>query len=313
MDIILTLTLAAVFASVALLAGSLTYVTLDQSSQTRRRLADLLTPGLTRRAGVDLMGKNETANPVLRKIAGFVPKSPKDMGKLRRRLAMAGLYETKHVILYGACEPLGAIAGFTVPVLVFGLKSGFIYGIMGALLGYVLPSFILERYIRTRQKEIENGLPDALDLLIVCLESGLAIDQALLKSAEELEIAHPALAQELKLVNIECRAGKPRLEAFKNFAARTKVDDVRALVTMLVQTDRFGTSVAQALRTHAEVSRTKRRQRAEERAAKIGVKMVFPLVFCLFPAFYVVVLGPAIIKFAQAFGSGGFITGGNLP
>ena len=172
---------------------------------------------------------------------------------------------------------------------------------------------LLDRRIAARKLKIENGLPDALDLLIVSIEAGLGLDQAILKTAEELTIAHPELAEELRLVNIECRAGKPRLEAFKNFANRTKVDDVRALVAMLVQTDRFGTSVAQALRTHAEVSRTKRRQRAEERAAKIGVKLVFPLVFCLFPAFYVVTLGPAIIKFIHAFGAGGFATGAKLP
>src|SRR4029078_9396977 len=118
---------------------------------------------------------------------------------------------------------------------------------------------------------------------------------------EELALAYPNLAEELRMVNVEGRAGKPRIEAFKNFADRTKVDDVRALVSMLIQTDRFGTSVAQALRTHAEVSRTKRRQRAEERAAKIGVKLVFPLVFFLFPAFYVVTLGPAVIQFVRVF------------
>ena len=117
-----------------------------------------------------------------------------------------------------------------------------------------------------------------------------------MKATEELAIAYPALAEEMRMITTETRAGKPRLEAFKNFASRTGVDDVRALVAMLVQTDRFGTSIAQALRTHAETSRTKRRQRAEERAAKIGVKLVFPLVFCLFPALYVVVLGPAVIK-----------------
>src|SRR4030095_7420911 len=125
-----------------------------------------------------------------------------------------------------------------------------------------------------------------------------------------LEISHPDLPSELRTVTTEVRAGKPRLEAFKNFAARTRVDDVRALVAMLVQTDRFGTSVAKALRTHAEVPRTKRRQRAEERAAKIGVKLVFPLVFCLFPAFYVVTLGPAIIKFVEALSPGGALSGG---
>jgi len=182
-----------------------------------------------------------------------------------------------------------------------------------AVLAYMAPGLVLDRKIAKRKRLIENGLPDALDMLIVSLEAGLGLDQAILKTSEELVIAHPELAEELRLINVECRAGKPRIEALKNFAARTKVDDVRALVAMLVQTDRFGTSVAQALRTHAEVSRTKRRQRAEERAAKIGVKLVFPLVFCLFPAFFVVTIGPAIIKFVHAFGSGGFAAGGNLP
>jgi len=168
-----------------------------------------------------------------------------------------------------------------------------------ALGGYVLPSFILDFKISARQKVIRNGLPDALDLLIVCLESGSSMDAAILRVSDELALPYPPLAEELKLLITETRAGKPRLEAFRNFAERTGVDDVRALVAMLVQTDRFGTSVSQALRTHAETSRTKRRQRAEERAAKIGVKLVFPLVFLLFPAFFVVTLGPAIIRFAR--------------
>jgi tight adherence protein C len=124
------------------------------------------------------------------------------------------------------------------------------------------------------------------------------------KTSDELDISHPALAEELRLITTEMRAGKPRLEAFKNFASRTKVDEVRSLVAMLIQTDRFGTSVAQALRTHAEVSRTKRRQSAEERAAKIGVKLVFPLVFCLFPALYVAILGPAIVQYITEFRPG---------
>jgi tight adherence protein C len=203
-----------------------------------------------------------------------------------------------------------AALGFAVPELILGWGRGLVFGVLAAIVGYLVPTLVIERKVRRRQKEIENGLPDALDLLIVSIEAGLGIDQAVMKCAEELQIAYPALAEELRFVNVECRAGKPRLEAFKNLAARTKVDDVRALVAMLVQTDRFGTSIAQALRTHAEVSRTKRRQRAEERAAKIGVKLVFPLVFCLFPAFYVVILGPAVVKFVHAFGSGGFISGG---
>ena len=164
------------------------------------------------------------------------------------------------------------------------------------MLSYYLPHLWLERQIEARRTEIRNGLPDAIDLLIVCIEAGSGIDQALLKVAEELGIAYPTLARQLELTTAEMRAGKPRVEAFKNFAERTKVDDVRALVAMLVQTDRFGTSLGQALRTHADTSRTKRRQRAEERAAKLGVKLLFPLVFCLFPAFYLVVLGPSLLR-----------------
>ena len=138
-----------------------------------------------------------------------------------------------------------------------------------------------------RRREIRNGLPDAIDLLIVCIEAGSGIDQALAAGRRGAAVSPTRRwPRELELITTETRAGKPRIEAFKNFAERTKVDDVRSLVAMLVQTDRFGTSLGQALRTHAETSRTKRRQRAEERAAKLGVKLLFPLVFCLFPAFY---------------------------
>ena len=144
-------------------------------------------------------------------------------------------------------------------------------------------------------------MPDALDLLVVCIEAGSGLDQAIMKTADELIIAYPILGEELRMLNVEIRAGKSRLDAFKNLAQRTKVDDVRALVAMLIQTDRFGTSIGQALRTHSEVSRSKRRQRAEEAAQKVGVKLVFPLVLFFFPALYVVVLGPAIIQFVQQF------------
>ena len=156
-----------------------------------------------------------------------------------------------------------------------------------------MPGLVVERFASKRRREIENGLPDALDLLVVCIEAGSGLDQAIVKASDELAIAYPTLAEELRILTTEIRAGKPRMEAFKSLAQRTKVDDVRALVAMLMQTDRFGTSVGQALRTHADTSRTKRRQRAEERAQKIGVKLVFPLVLFFFPAFYVVILGPA--------------------
>jgi tight adherence protein C len=135
--------------------------------------------------------------------------------------------------------------------------------------------------------------------MVVSVEAGLGLDQAILRVAEELGLVHPELSEELRLVNLELRAGTARADALRNLAERTQVDDVSSFVTMLVQTDKFGTSVAQSLRVHSDTSRTKRRQRAEEAAAKTGAKMVFPLVFCIFPAIWVVTIGPAAIKFIQ--------------
>jgi len=308
-DMTISLTLIAVFACVALLTGSVATLAVQGGEPGRRRIKQLLGRP-TERVQADAGLLTNAPNPTLKRMSSFVPKSPKEMSRIQKRLALAGFHETTHTVTYVVSELVLTIIGLVMPVYFFGWGvAGLIFGLMGAIVGYLVPSFFIDRKIKLRKKEIENGLPDALDLLIVSIEAGLAIDQAIVKCAQELSIAYPALAEELRFVNVECRAGKPRLEAFKNFASRTKVDDVRALVAMLVQTDRFGTSVAQALRTHAEVSRTKRRQRAEERAAKIGVKLVFPLVFCLFPAFYVVTLGPAVIKFVHAFSLGGPIGG----
>jgi tight adherence protein C len=306
MEISLPVTLFAVFVATGLFAWSIGGAVIARSSPTRRRIDALVHEG-------ESMGLIVPEGQVTARENTLVPLSPKNMGQLRRRLTTAGYHSPNAPNYFTAIQLVLAAVLAITPIVVLGETRGLVIAILGGALGYIAPGLVVDRSIAKRKLKIENGLPDALDLLIVSIEAGLGLDQAILKTSEELSIAHPELAEELRLVNIECRAGKPRLEAFKNFAARTKVDDVRALVAMLVQTDRFGTSVAQALRTHAEVSRTKRRQRAEERAAKIGVKMVFPLVFCLFPAFYVVTLGPAIIKFIHAFGAGGFVTGANLP
>ena len=170
-----------------------------------------------------------------------------------------------------------------------------------AAVGYLLPGLLLVRKIDQRKREIREGLPDALDLFIVCVEAGTGLDQAIVKASTELGISYPALAYELGLITTEIRAGKRRVDAFRNFAARTKVDDAQSLATLLVQTDKFGTSLATALRTHADTSRSKRRQNAEERAGKLGVKLVFPLVLFLFPALYIVILGPVVIAWLRAF------------
>jgi tight adherence protein C len=172
------------------------------------------------------------------------------------------------------------------PFLVFG---------MAAVAGYLLPDMWLTWRVRARQRLLRRALPDGLDLLVICVEAGLGLDQALLRVAQELNVAHPELSEELQLVNLEMRVGKTRLDAMRELARRTGLDDIKALVSMLIQTERFGTSVAQSLRVHSDDLRMKRRQRAEEMAAKTTVKMVPALVFFIFPALMVVILGPAII------------------
>ena len=168
-----------------------------------------------------------------------------------------------------------------------------------AAFGYLLPSMVLGRMAKKRQHRIRLSLADVLDLLVVSVEAGLGLDQALQRVGEELATTHPDLSDELRLVNLEMRAGKARADALRNLADRTGVDDLSSLAVMLIQTDKFGTSVAQSLRVHSDTLRTKRRQRAEEAAAKTGVKMVFPLVFCIFPAIFIVTVGPAAIRFVQ--------------
>jgi tight adherence protein C len=163
--------------------------------------------------------------------------------------------------------------------------------------GYLLPGMVLARKAKGRAHRIRLALADMLDLLVVSVEAGLGLDQAIARVGSELAFAYPELSDELRLINLELRAGKARSEALRNLADRTGVEDLSSLVTMLIQTDKFGTSVAQSLRVYSETLRTKRRQRAEEAAAKTGVKMVFPLVFCIFPAIWVVTIGPAAIRF----------------
>ncbi len=240
-------------------------------------------------------------SPLAKRVRSFVPKSPKAMTRIQKLMAGAGYHGAWPATLFAIAQFGTPIIFFALVVTFFGTGTALFFAVIAGMIGYFLPTLWLGRAINARRREIQNGLPDAIDLMIVCIEAGSGIDQAISRVAEELVLSYPALARELEMIGSETRAGKTRLEAFKNFAARTKVDDVRSLVAMLVQTDRFGTSIGLALRTHAETSRTKRRQRAEEKAAKLGVKLLFPLIFCLFPAFYVVVLGPSMVQIFRQF------------
>jgi tight adherence protein C len=208
----------------------------------------------------------------------------------------AGYRDAEHVAIYFGLRALLALTGATWLVLTGVILRAPILSAFAIVLLYILPRFFLVRRIKNRQQQIRLALPDALDLSTICMEAGLSLDQAIFRVGEELRHTHPALSEELGLVNLEMRAGKPRGEALRNLALRTGVDDVRALVAVLIQTDRFGTSLAQALRVHSDALRTERRQRAEEAAAKTTIKMVPVLIFFVFPPMLFVTLGPAAIQ-----------------
>src|SRR5580704_1919580 len=206
---------------------------------------------------------------------------------------------------YRSPQALSAMSGLKIlmPVVLVALVystgvyrwNPIMFPIIAAVLGYLLPETWLVWRVSARQHRLRRGLPDGLDLLVICVEAGLGLDQALMKVTQELRITHPELSEELQLVNLEMRIGKTRLEALRELARRTGLEDIKSLVAMLIQTDRFGTSVAQSLRVYSDDLRIKRRQRAEEMSAKTSVKMVPPLVFFIFPALMVVILGPAVI------------------
>lgn len=231
----------------------------------------------------------------------------KDVAQLRLRMLQAGFNSPAAVpIFLGSRIALPIALGFTALTLLgfLGLTSftGLIATLWFAALGYVGPSVYVNRLIRRRQKEMQKALPDALDLMVVCVEAGLGLNQALVRVSEEIERLSPVLSEQLGLVNLEIRAGTARDEAFRNMGDRTGLEDIRSLMAMLIQTDRFGTSIAQALRVQADTLRTKRRQRAEEAAAKTTIKLVFPLVLFIFPAMFVVILGSALIQIFETLG-----------
>jgi tight adherence protein C len=244
----------------------------------------------------------------LRPLAAFVlPSKDKERSRVSRLLMQAGYRSPQaFTVFYGTKALL--LAALPVTVLVVSsffprLTSAAVlaYAAAGGFLGWLLPSMWLDRRVLKRQRALRVGFPDALDLLVVCVEAGLGLAPALQRVADEVSVSHPELGAELALVNAEMRAGVERTDALKNLAERTGLSDIRGLVTLMVQTMRFGTSIADALRIYSAEFRDKRMQAAEEQAAKIGTKMIFPLVFCLFPSFFLVAVGPAAIRLYEAF------------
>ena len=241
---------------------------------------------------------------LIKRLGNFVPQSPKDVTVMQRRLIRAGIRkESALKVLYGA----KAVCGITFPLIALGVVAGsetdpsnkFVVVLLAAAMGFFGPNEYVRRKAARRQKEIAKGLPNALDLLVVCVESGLGLDQAILQVSKELEHAHPEISEEFGLVNLELKAGKRRVEALRNLAERTGVDDLKKLVAVLIQADRFGTGVAQSLRAHSDFMRVQARQVAEEKAAKLGVKLIFPIFFCILPSLFVVTVGPVAMKIVR--------------
>jgi tight adherence protein C len=245
---------------------------------------------------------------VLEPISAYVmPRADGERSRVQRMLTCAGYRSASALAMFYGSKAALMLA---LPLAVFftspffpKLSTGVLWfaAIAAAFAGSIAPSIWLERRVLARQRVLRIAFPDALDLLVVCVESGLGLAPALQRVADELAVGHPELATELATVNAEMRAGVERTQALKNLAVRTQLDDVRGLVALLVQTMRFGTSVADALRVYSEEFRDKRMQAAEEQAAKIGTKMIFPLVFCLFPSFFLVAVGPAVIRLIDVF------------
>jgi tight adherence protein C len=244
----------------------------------------------------------------VRRVAGHLGQVLPFAGRrdpvVRRRLIRAGYrgadaersFQALRAVIAATAAVLGVVIALQRSA---GVDRLLLWSAAAGVCGYMAPMQWLLFRIRGRKRAIEKGLPNALDLMVVCVESGLGIDQTVLQVSKELQQAHPEISEEFTIMNLELRAGKRRAEALHNLAERTGVDDVRKLVSVLVQTDRFGTSIAQSLRGHADYLRIMSRQRAEEKASKIAVKLVFPIFFCILPSLFVVTVGPVITRLVR--------------
>jgi tight adherence protein C len=243
---------------------------------------------------------------LLSKIGNLVPANPTDIGILQKRLMSAGLRTQGALrLLYGIKGILCVTFTILASGLLFGLEMQSemtVFQILAAgAFGWAAPNLVVSRLSNRRQTAIRKGLPNALDMLVICVESGLGLDQALMQVSKELHHAHKEISDEFAVLNLEMRAGKRRAEALHNLGERTDVDEIKKMVGVLVQADRFGTSISQTLRNFSDYMRVQMRQEAEEKAAKIGVKLVFPIFFFILPSLFVVTVGPMIVRVTRDF------------
>jgi tight adherence protein C len=297
-----------VFCSVFLLIGSAGLLLFYREAMVQRIAAVVFERPEKRGISATIEKAGESLGVVLEKVEKVLPRSQSEMSVVQQRLLRSGFRGESAMKYFYASKVLVPLALCVILTFTsFAKDSPFVF-YAGALgLGYLAPDFWLGRKIKKRQEEIRRGLPDVLDLLIICLEAGLGMDQATARTATEMASAHPVIADEMDLVVLEQRAGRARSDAWRSMADRTDVDVVRNLVSTLVQSEQFGTSIAKTLRTHSDTMRTQRVQQIEEQAAKTTVKLIFPLVLFIFPTLFLVTLGPAIIiiseQFKQMFGT----------
>ena len=293
-----------VIALFVVLMSAISYFGYRHYARPARVYEQLGTPVIYQEAGAGTPANEGRMIRVIRLIGEKVPISPADAGLTRKFLIAAGYRSDGAVSVYYGSK---IVLALILLVVAFFVREYFlinpVYRILilvgAAGLGYIAPGWILDHLVSSRQETLKLSLPDALDLMVVSVEAGLGLDQAIVGVSRELGIAHKDISQELDLVTLEMRAGKRRSEALRNLAERTGVSEIKKLVAILIQTDRFGTSMADSLRTHSDYMRIRRRQEAEERAGKVGVKLVFPIFFCILPAMLMVVAGPGILQLVK--------------
>jgi len=239
---------------------------------------------------------NSRFERVLEPLGRVFPKSEKELSGAREQLVQAGYRESRYLVMYYGLRTLTILVCVGVVIASGIAVRRPLLLLLALVVSYLLPPFLLRRMVAKRRHKIQLALPDALDLAVICVEAGLGLNGAINRIAEEMKYSHPALSEEFALVNVEMRAGHPRADSLRNMAARTGVEDIRSFVAVLIQTDKFGTSIANTLRVFSDSLRTERRRRAEEQAAKTTIKMVPVLALCVLPALFCVTLGPAAVQ-----------------
>ena len=249
----------------------------------------------------------ELAERIASPLNRLLPPSAAETKKLQKQLMQAGFRSSTAPAVYRAFQLISmagfpAIVAFLCAILARPLNGAILWILFAFVIGFFLPRYVLRRMIRSRQQLVRWGLADALDLMVISIEAGLGLNAAMMKVSSELNDVHPDISEEFELANLEIRVGRERDEALRNLAERTGVDDLRSLVAMLIQTDKFGTSIAKAIRAFSDSLRTKRRQRAEQAAQKAAVKLLFPLACFLFPTLFIAILGPAALQLMDTLG-----------